>query len=694
MMIAQWKKISLTLAMASVMVGCSATNQKTQVKAGGLAGGEKYEIELNEEPRTQTDLPETNKFTYVKPLDQSESDIANAELISQSLPSDDTVEVTTEALRIGDFVHAVFGTSLGVNYVLSDEVARMTDTVTLSLNENVSSRKLFLVTNELLKSKKVEVAERDGVFYIFPATQQNNDVTIGIGNKRSDVPQGYSNILQIIPLRYGVNSSIERTVKSLSQAQITPDYNRGVIFAQGARDQIIRLIDLVSLLDQPAHQGKHIGIVELTYVDTEEFINQAQSLLSAEGVESSVNKRGNEPVIFVPLTQIGAVAVFSGTQTLLERVQFWSDRIDQPTEGNQKRFYLYNPIYARAADLGSSIRPLLNGGGSNKRGDNTRSTESAFDSTNSDVQNSDNTSSSSGSNSGGSLNGESIELTVDDRSNKLIFYATGEQYQTLLPIIRQLDIMPKQILLEATIAEITLTEEFAQGFEFAIQNGDLSIGNLGSFGVEDIAGLAGRYVSGMDEFIARLSATNSKVNVLSNPRLVVRDGISATISVGTDIPTVGSTTTDPINSNRQTTNVNYRKTGIQLSVTPTVNAQGLVVMAIDQKISNTTDTSSTVAGSPAIFERSIKTEVLANSGQTILLGGLVSEDVNNSRSRIPGLGDIPGIGALFSSQRESTTKTELVIFITPRVVADLSSWDGILDQLNSGLQTLEVNSSN
>ena len=673
-----------------MLAGCSSTGEKTNISVGGLAGGERYKVETNEEPGTVSGVESTQRFTYLKSLEQVESDVSETKLMSDNFASDNTVEVVTERLSLIDFIHAVFGTSLDVNYVVSDELAQRTDTVTLNLSEDVSSRKLFLVAVELLKAENVNVAERDGVFYLFPASQTDNDVTIGIGNTRADVPRGYNQILQIIPLRYGINASLERSIVSLSKVKLTADYNRGVIFAQGSRDQIIRLIDLIDLLDKPAHQGKNIGVIDLTFVDVNQFVEQARSLLNAEGIDSSVSQRGREPLIFVPLPQIGSVAVFSGSRELLGRVQFWAEKIDKPAEGDEKRFYLYNPVYARASDLGDSIQPLIGQARSRSGGDKTRSTQSAFDDNESGSTNTSSDTNASVSSSG-KLAGESIELTVDDRSNKLIFYATGSQYQTLLPIIKQLDIMPKQILLEATIAEITLTEEFAQGFEFAIENGNFNIGNLGSFGVEDIAGLAAGYTRNFDEFIARLSATNSKVNVLSNPRLVVRDGVSASISVGTDIPTVGSTTTDPINSNRQTTNVDYRKTGIQLTVSPTVNAQGLVVMQINQKISNTTDSGSTVAGSPAIFERSIETEVLANSGQTILLGGLVSEDVNNSESKVPGLGDIPVVGQLFRANRQSTVKTELVIFITPRVVTDLSSWDGIMDQLNQGLNTLEIN---
>ncbi|WP_404401736.1 hypothetical protein LG288_02555 [Idiomarina seosinensis] len=679
-----WKVTSVICGVL-VLASCTQTPEQTSVTPGKLAGGVEFDTELSDEP-TSSELPETKGFTYVDSIKRNEKKVNNAELISAELPANDSVQVVTDTMGLMDFIHTVFGESLGVNYVISDEVTKRNDTVTLNVQQGISSRRLFRVANELLESKGLDIAKRDGIFYIFPATgAQQGEVAIGIGNQEQDIPQAFGQVLQIIPLRYGLNASLERTLNNLSPVQTTPDYNQGVIFAQGQREQIIRLLELIRIIDTPAHQGKFIGLAELQFINTEDYTSQIQSLLDSEGIDVSIGSRGSAPVVLVPLEQIGAVAIFSGDDHILDRVQFWTDKIDQPSKGEEKRFFLYNPIFARADDLGSSIQPLIGQSTSAAGGNRSRDTQSA--------QNGNNESSSSGSRSSsasGKLDGESIQLTVDSRSNTLIFYSTGEQYQKLLPIVKQLDVMPKQILLEATIAEITLTEEFAQGFEFAIQNGNFGLGNLGAFGVEDIAGLAADYMTGPDRFIARLAATNSKVNVLSNPRLVVRDGVSASISVGTDIPTVGSTTSRPLESEAQTTNVEYRKTGLQLTVTPVINAQGLVVMEIDQQISSTTDSGSTVAGSPAIFERTLSTEVLSQSGQTILLGGLISEDTNNATSKVPGFGDIPLFGRLFSARTQSKTKTELVIFITPRVVTNMSSWYGIMEELNKGLESLQV----
>ena len=180
-------------------------------------------------------------------------------------------------------------------------------------------------------------------------------------------------------------------------------------------------------------------------------------------------------------------------------------------------------------------------------------------------------------------------------------------------------------------------------------------------------------------------------DILSRPSLVVRDGASATITVGTDIPIVGETTSDPINGENQTTKIEYRKTGVELAVTPTVNAQGIVIMEIKQKISNEVEAGSTVAVSPSVFERSIDTEVIAQSGQTIILGGLISDNRTKKDSRVPFFADLPIIGNLFKAKTDAGDKTELVVLVTPRVIESTNQWAEIKQLFDSSLGSLSFN---
>jgi general secretion pathway protein D len=164
--------------------------------------------------------------------------------------------------------------------------------------------------------------------------------------------------------------------------------------------------------------------------------------------------------------------------------------------------------------------------------------------------------------------------------------------------------------------------------------------------------------------------------------------VAASINVGSDISVIGATTQDPINGQRQTTTSEYRKTGVDISVTPTINAQGIIVMEVDQTISNSVPSSSGASGNPDIFERSLSTEVVARSGQTVIMGGLISANYNVGGSAAPGLGSIPILGNLFKSKNDSRDRTELVMLITPKVLNNLDEWDVILNDFQEGLKYL------
>jgi general secretion pathway protein D len=492
----------------------------------------------------------------------------------------------------------------------------------------------------------------------------------------------------VIPLRFGYKVSLERTLRSMVSANITVDGEQNAVFVEGVRQDVMRVLDLVQLLDAPASRGKHIGLLETTYITPAEMAEKLKQLLQAEGVTVATAAGTQGATLqLVTLEQIGAIALFSADNTVLSRAEFWATQLDKPTQGVEKRYFIYNPRYARASDLGQSVAPLI-GGSVATSANRSRDTQSAVAQQGASP-NKAQTANNAGNKTALAVEGDDVRLTVDERSNSLLFYATGEMYQSLLPMIKRLDVLPKQILLDATIAEVTMTDEFAQGFEFAFRSGRLSGGTRGTLGASDMGGFKLDWSDGVSTMLARLSASTSLINVLSNPTLVVRDGVSANITVGNDIPTVGSTTTNP-NTDTQSTTIVYRKTGVSLSVTPTINAQGLVILQIEQSISNTSSSGPELEGSVSIFERSLNTEVLAQSGQTILLGGLISENNSDNNAHVPGLHNLPLIGNLFKGVERSKEKTELVIFITPRIIDQTEQWQEIKTKLAEGLTSIEL----
>lgn len=668
-------QLASVVMMVLVVSGCAQSPKQLEVNPHRLMTDERVYAE--DDADVQVSGVEEFGMQRLTPLSRSRAELRHGEQLAQRFPDSDRQQVAANNLSIPEFVQLVFGEQLGVNYLLADDLPPVSP-VTLNISEPVSSRRLFRLTESLLAERRLGVVEREGTFYIHGVDSGSEQMTaIGIGRQYADVPDTVQQVLQVVPLRHGINISLERTLNSLSTAELNFDIQQNVIFVRGSRTQILRVIDLVNILDVPSTRGRFIGLQELVYISPEEYMTKMQELLEAEGIQSGSRGATGAALIMVPIPQIGAVAIFAGDEFVLDRAEYWAQQIDRPSRGAEMRYYIYHPRYARAQDLGQSIAPLIGGSSfaGQQGGDSTRDTQSA--------QGSQQRSAVISSEA------EGIRMTVDERSNSILFYTQGETFQSLLPIIRRLDVMPKQIMLDATIAEVTMTDEFAQGFEFAFRSGRLTGGTTNALGVSEMGGLRLNWMDGVSNLLARLSATSSLVNVLSNPTLVVRDGVSASINVGNDIPTVGSTTTNP-NFESQTTNIVYRRTGVNLTVTPTVNAQGLVVMQINQQISNTSSSGPTLAGSPSIFERTVQTEVIARSGQTILLGGLISENSSENTSSVPWVQRVPLLGRLFEGESRQREKTELVIFITPRIIEDLNEWDHIRHTISQGLTTIKI----
>lgn len=685
-----WRASPLALGIVLALSGCANTIQtdKYAVPVNRIADGGAVKPELSDEV-SENATSGVKGYQALTPLQQQGRKVTRQLDLTSRFPNTGELTLSADNMPLSQFVHTVFGDLLKVNYVVAEDLSATTQNVSLQVQKPVTARQLFTMTMQLLVDKEVAVTQREDVFFIHKAdASKQSSIAMGFGRSAEDVPQLAGRITQIAPVIYNRNLSVENVIRELTNVRIEEVLGQNAYSIQGERAEVVRALELLNILDAPAARGRFVGLLRLTYISVDEFVRKLNELLASEGLPIDIDKPGNRNMSVISLEQIGALALFAADEVYIERVKYWASQLDQPSQGSEKQYFIYHPRYSRANDLGQSVGALL-GQQQSQTLDQTRDTQSAIGAEGNSANVRAGRATSTTASSTGLPPNHDINMTIDERSNSIIFYGTGQSYQNLLPMVKRLDVMPKQILLEATIAEVTLTDEFSMGLEFAIRNGNVGYGTTGSFGVADIGGFSFSYSNGLDRVIAKLVATDNRVNLLSSPSIVVRDGVSATINVGSDIPTVGSTTINP-GTDTQSTTVEYRQTGVQLTVTPTISAQGLVVMEIDQQISNTVEGGVQVAGSPSIFERSVKTEVISQSGQSIMLGGLMSENRTQTITKVPGLGDLPILGPLFRSQKDNTTKTELVILITPRVLDNTEQWQGIRQKLSEEMLLLRL----
>lgn len=634
-------------------------------------------IRKQENKLTKGQQAQEDKFRFIPPLKLNTKQAIVAEDVLNLFSANNSLTITADSLPLKDYLHQVMSELLKVSYVLSDEVKDDNQAVTLNLQEKISQRKLFTLTEDILSKRDYVIRYDDGIFYIHKGGESKGDIVYGYGRNITDVPQSSADIVQMVPFEYGMQMSLGNTLRQLLGVKAIPDSNRNSITIQGKRKDVVRALELIQLLDRPTLKDREIGIFKTTYIEANDLVKKLAELLAQEGISVSTGSSAKKALSIVTLEKQGTLLFFANNRQVITRAVFWAKQIDQPILTADKKYFIYQPQYSRAVDMGESLEALIDGSSSGV----SNSTSAA----------NENTKGGKNRRSVRSASSKSMKMVVDERTNALIFFTTGHEYKQLLPLIKRLDVLPKQIVLEVMIAEVTLTDEFKQGVEFAFKNGKYGLSTKGAFMGEGFGGLSYLLQGANGEVALNLLQTNSLVNVLSKPSLVVRDGVNASINVGTDIPIVGETKSDPINGDNQTTSIEYRKTGVELSVTPTVNAQGVILMEIRQKISNQVEAGSTAAISPSVFERSISTEVIAESGQTIVLGGLISNNRSQKESKVPWLGDLPLVGTLFRAQTESGDKTELVIFVTPKVIESSSEWHDISDKFKQGLTQLKFN---
>jgi general secretion pathway protein D len=641
-----------------------------------------------------------------KPLFSQIDSMATAEMRAPSnqnvdlaaFSPDQQVQLRSDQLPLEEFLHEVFGKLLQVSYTIDQTLERrLSETVTLNLQESVSQRELFRLTTRLLASKQIDVIGRDGVYFItLQQDRGGRDLRIGIGSRPSDVPDSDSDVLQIVSVKYGTPGGFQVVLKQLFAVNINVQEEKQFMFIQGAAPNVRRALELLRLLDAPASRAREVGLIDLVYLEPDEFLADLEQLLDAEGV-SLGRGRNKGPLAIVPLTRRQAVVVFSSNRDLLQRVYHWARQLDVPGETTEKEYFLYEPQNARAVDMGESLERLISlseGGSSGSFGGSRRATETNSATSGSVEVGSE--SESGASASGGSVRGENLSMVVNERQNQLMFYATPAEYDKVRPLLLRLDQSPPQVALEVIIAEVTLTDELQFGVEWFLEKNNYSLGTLGALGI----GSSGLNITAIDadlglDVIANLSKTENLVNVLSRPRIVVSDGSSATVNVGTDIPILTSTASDVSSGEfgSGTTivqTVQYRSTGVVLNVTPTVNGQGMVAMELSQEISNTSSDAIPGINSPVISQRSFQTSLMVGNGQTAVVGGLISDNNTQGATAVPWLSDIPWLGRLFRSETRGRDKTEILVMITPRIINGASDMQGLTERLMDGMEGLTL----
>lgn len=553
------------------------------------------------------------------------------------------VKVALNEMTVPQLAHYVFGELLSLSYVVAPEVERMQEKVALNLQQDVTPQELFQISRQVLNQQGIMVYSKDNILYLNRGANNASERAVGIGRELRDMPESGDDIIQLVPYVYNSSRAIISIMSKLTNAQAYPDNTNRLLVIEGKRADVERALQIVNMLDVPHAKGRDIRLLSLVYISPDVLINQLSALMTAEGISTT------EDISLVAINRLNSVVVYSSNTTLGDRVSMWARTLDVATGGDGARYFVYRPHYARASDLAASIQGILTPTAA-PRAANTSAAEAA------------------------NIGSSGLTVIADEAQNALIINSSAERYQQVLGLLEQLDRLPGQVALQVVVAEVSLTDNVNTGINWLYDSnknaarGATATLNSGT-GILSFSGFRGDWSVALS-----MLASKTDVRVLSRPYLVVRDGESASINSGEQVPII-TEFRDNDNSPTTRTSVQYRSTGISLSVTPIINADGLVSLQISQETSNSVPNETSEISSPVIRTRSLSTSVLAANGQTIILGGLINDDLNKTDNRVPILGDIPGLGRLFRTKGNNISRTELMVMITPRIIRETSELD-------------------
>jgi general secretion pathway protein D len=652
------------------------------------------------------------------------------------------VEMNFDGADIRSVAKAVLGDVLKLN-VLVDP--RVQGNVTLASVGAIPRKDLLPAFESALRMSNAAVVREGSLVKIVPLAEAGGSPTVNVGAGQP----GYG--VSIVPLQYVSASTVAKTAEGfLSRAgaiRVIP--SRNLVLIQGTTAERQSALDLINTFDVEWMRNQSVGVYPLKSTSPETMITELERVF-----ESSDGGLGQGVVRFQPISRMNAVMAVTRNPKLLNETTQWVQRLDRSdTTGTTLRTFrlkhgnavrvakILNDIFvgsrsgttsdAQASqiapgsegakskldslDQGRSASNSRSGGAqmasasssSSRNGNQTFA--AAFDAFADRKGNEDDSTSATPASLGGRGPFQNVRITADTSNNAIVVYSNQEDYRVIERALRDVDRPRLQVAIDATVAEITLTDDLKFGVQYFLTSKDVGAGkDKGSVGLLNAAqsaaqgALLQRVTPGLNlligsealpRVILNALTTITDVKVLSSPSIVAMDNQPALLQVGDEVPITTSTATLLNSATTPTVNtIEMRNTGVILKVLPHVNANGSIQLEIDQEISNVVNPDQQTL-TPTIAQRRVHSAVSVTSGQTVLLAGLISEREQNTRAGIPGLRDIKFLGDLFGNTTGTKQRSEIIVFIRTRLMRNSIDASSVTEEFRERLQAMRSSRS-
>jgi general secretion pathway protein D len=631
--------------------------------------------------------------------------------IAQAQRTAEGVQLNFDGAEIREVAKVILGDILGRTYTINPDVQGQ---VTLSSSAPLAERDLLAVFETVLRSNGASLVDiGNDAYQIMPV-----DAAIGrsdiapMGGRPVPVRPGYG--LTVVPLRNISATAAAQFIQPLvaSPEDIRIDPGRNAILFSGTSTERQNVVDTLADLDVDWMAGKSIGLFPLQRTTSEAIIPELQAIFAP------FDPTGAEPSLmrFLPIARLNAVLAIGSDPEQVREVSRWVQRLDGG-EVVGPQFYVYYLKHRSAEDIAKLLNETFGGagGGPSEPGPTLGSATAALGGVQPGGQPPPGEDTGGGEAVGAGVPGGAapvpepsplsgpVRIAASRANNALLIRATPPIYSQIEATLLRLDTAPWQVLIEATIAEVALNDQLRYGVQYYIESGNFRGGFTQNSTVPTTGGTAAAlqpllnipgfnfvFTPGNSNITIDALSSITDVKVLSSPSVVVQDNSEAVLTVGQEVPVTTRSSQSVINVDAPTVNsIEYRDTGVILQVRPRINSNQAVSLEIAQEVSRVEEEGGTAtAPTPTFTQRKITSRVNVQSGQTVVLGGLIQESEGRGRDRIPVLGDIPIIGGLFGSTSRTNQRTELIVFITPRVIRNPEDARDVSEELRSRLKSL------
>jgi general secretion pathway protein D len=632
---------------------------------------------------------------------------------------DGEIVLNFEGESIQSVVHTILGEVLQETFVIGPGVS---GEVTFSTSKPVNRDQLMPILELLLRWNGATMVFSAGRYNILPvsdAIKGHLYPEIGSGERA----RGYE--VRAVPLKYISAPEMAKILEPYVRdgGIVKADEFRQMIFLAGTPEELSNYLKTVEIFDVDWLEGMSVGIFPLQTVDVDSII------LELEGIFGS---NAESPLAgmfrFIPLERLASVMVITFEESYLYKAEEWIKILDRGAAGAGTQLYVYRVKNLEAPILAGYLTQLFGGEGGKPTQNTSRGTlapglEPATVGTVADFNQNrlgSQQQTGSGNVQSGNLNMGSGEIRITSvlETNSLLIQAAQAQYNAVLAAIERIDIEPLQVLIESQVLDVELNEELQFGVNWFLTNNSALIppsiggdnnsylqsaafgsGSAEAGGFNFLTTLATPLANGLPFIQATIAALDEVTDVrsLAAPSLLVRNNATATITVGTQVPVQSSSIST--GNNNVVSSAQYVSTGITLTVTPRINPGGLVYMDISQDVSRpgARDPDISTSGNPPINNKSVTSQVAVQSGQTVFLGGLISEQDSRGRSGVPFLSRVPLVGPLFGSKSKANARSETLVMITPTVIetaVDLKAISEDMEKEFSRVPPLKISSLN